>query len=120
MTNKTKLFHWARILAAIILLQTLYYKFWAHPESIEIFMQLDMEPVGRIGTGIVELIAWILLLLWGTRIRVGALIWVVLMIGAIYFHITVLGYDMLFGMAGVTLLCCLYVIRYQRIAMKQE
>jgi hypothetical protein len=53
----SKLFHIARILAAIILLQTLYFKFTAHPESVELFTSIGMEPDGRIATGIVELIA---------------------------------------------------------------
>lgn len=45
-----------RIAAAIILLQTLYFKFTGHPESVELFTKLGVEPWGRIGTGVIELI----------------------------------------------------------------
>ncbi|HRI21551.1 MAG TPA: DoxX family protein, partial [Panacibacter sp.] len=51
-----------RILAALILLQTLYFKFTGHPQSVELFTKIGMEPWGRIGTGIFELIASILML----------------------------------------------------------
>jgi hypothetical protein len=60
----------AAIIAAIILLQTLYFKFTAQPESVYIFTQLGLEPHGRIGSGIFELITGILLLLPKTRIYV--------------------------------------------------
>ena len=79
-----------RLLAALILLQTLYFKFSAAPESIYIFSKLGMEPWGRIGTGILELIAGILLLIPGTTVF-GALLAIGLMTGAIFFHLTKLG-----------------------------
>jgi len=79
-----------RLLAAVILLQTLYFKFSAAPESIYIFSKLGMEPWGRIGTGILELIAGILLLIPGTTVF-GALLAIGLMTGAIFFHLTKLG-----------------------------
>ena len=79
-----------RLMAAIILLQTLYFKFSAAPESIYIFSKLGMEPWGRIGTGILELIAGILLLVPATTLF-GALLATGLMAGAILFHITKLG-----------------------------
>ena len=44
-----------RILIAIIFLQTLYFKFTAHPDSVHIFSELGIEPYGRIGVGIFEL-----------------------------------------------------------------
>jgi len=50
-----------RIIVAVILLQTLRFKFLAHPDSIYIFKQVGMEPWGRIGIGVLELIASILL-----------------------------------------------------------
>jgi len=65
----SKLYHIARILAAIILLQTLYFKFTGHPESVELFTSIGMEPDGRIATGIVELIAGLILLFGGQYIR---------------------------------------------------
>src|SRR5262245_5196773 len=79
-----------RLLAAIILLQTLYFKFSAAPESVYIFSKLGMEPWGRIGTGVLELIAGILLLIPATT-AFGALLAIGLMAGAIFFHITKLG-----------------------------
>jgi hypothetical protein len=45
-----------RIIAAAILLQTLYFKFSASPESVYIFTTLGMEPYGRIATGIMEFV----------------------------------------------------------------
>ena len=53
MNNRMKLiFPWVlRILAAVILLQTLFFKFTGAEESVYIFTKLDMEPWGRIGTG---------------------------------------------------------------------
>jgi uncharacterized membrane protein YphA (DoxX/SURF4 family) len=83
-----------RLLAAIILLQTLYFKFTGAAESIYIFSQLGMEPWGRIGTGVFELIAGILILIPATTIF-GALLAVGLMAGAIFFHLTKLGVSVL-------------------------
>jgi hypothetical protein len=54
---KKKIYHVARVLAAVILLQTLYFKFTAHPESVALFTEIGMEPNGRIATGVIELIA---------------------------------------------------------------
>ena len=79
-----------RLVAAVILLQTLYFKFSAAPESIYIFSKLGMEPWGRIGTGVLELIAGILILIPATTVF-GALLATGLMAGAILFHITKLG-----------------------------
>src|SRR5919199_1765111 len=82
---------WAlRLLAALILLQTLFFKFTAAPESVYIFSTIGIEPWGRIGTGILELIAGILILIPATT-AFGALIAIGLMSGAIFFHLTKLG-----------------------------
>jgi uncharacterized membrane protein YphA (DoxX/SURF4 family) len=51
-----------RIVVAVILLQTPYFKFTGAPESVYVLTKVDAEPYGRIGSGIVELIAAILLL----------------------------------------------------------
>ena len=83
-----------RLLAAIILLQTLYFKFTGAAESIYIFSKLGMEPWGRIGTGVLELIAGVLILIPSTTIF-GALLAVGLMGGAIFFHLTKLGVSVL-------------------------
>jgi uncharacterized membrane protein YphA (DoxX/SURF4 family) len=79
-----------RLVAAVIMLQTLYFKFTAHPESVGIFTKLGMEPWGRIGTGVMELIA-AALLLSNKTVAWGALLATGLMAGAIFFHLTSLG-----------------------------
>ena len=82
---------WAlRILAALIMLQTLYFKFTAAEESVFIFSKIGMEPWGRIGTGVLELIASILILYPKTT-AFGALLAIGLMGGALFFHLTKLG-----------------------------
>ena len=64
MEKSKTLFYWAvRIVAAIIMLQTLYFKFTASEESVFIFTTVGMEPWGRIGTGVLELVASALLLI---------------------------------------------------------
>ena len=74
-----------RLLAAVIMLQTLYFKFTAAPESVYIFSTLGMEPVGRIGIGIMELIASVLILY--PKRRVLAPLWVQGLCQALYFFI---------------------------------
>jgi len=91
MTNFSTIGIWVlRLLAAIILLQTLYFKFSASPESIYIFSELGMEPWGRIGVGILELIASVLILVPSMTLF-GSLFAIALMGGAIFFHLTKLG-----------------------------
>ena len=82
---------WAlRIVAALIMLQTLFFKFTAAPESVYIFSQLGVEPWGRITTGCIELIASVLLLI--PRVTsIGALIALGVMSGALFSHLTKLG-----------------------------
>jgi hypothetical protein len=63
----------ARFGAAAILLQTLFFKFSAAPESVYIFSTLGIEPYGRIGSGVAELIAAILLI-WPSKSLIGALL----------------------------------------------
>ena len=47
-TKKTKITLWIlQIVAAVILLQTLFFKFSGAAESVEIFSKLGVEPVGR-------------------------------------------------------------------------
>jgi len=90
-----KIFSWVlRIIAAYILLQTLRFKFGAEPESVYIFTKVGMEPWGRIGSGVVELIASILILIPRTT-AFGALMAIGTMSGAIFFHLTTLGVDVM-------------------------
>lgn len=81
-----------KLLAAAIMLHTLYFKFTASEESVYIFSALGMEPWGRIGTGIMELIASVLILIPKTT-TIGVFLAIGLMSGAIFFHITKLGYE---------------------------
>lgn len=79
-----------RGIAAAIMLQTLFFKFTAAPESVYIFSQLGIEPWGRIGSGVIELIASVLLLIPRTTV-VGALLAMGIMGGAILSHLFILG-----------------------------
>ena len=79
-----------RLVAATIMLQTLFFKFSGAEESVYIFTKLGIEPWGRIGTGIIELIASILILYPRTT-AFGAVIGIGVMAGAIFSHITKLG-----------------------------
>jgi len=104
-----------RLIAAAIMLQTLFFKFTGAPESIYIFSRLGMEPWGRIGTGIMELIASVLILMPKTK-SFGALLGLGLMSGALFFHLTSLGivvqndHGMLFGMALLVFASCLILV----------
>lgn len=117
---KNTLFIWIiKLVAVTILLQTLYFKFTAAPESVFIFSTLGIEPFGRIGSGIVELIASILILIPRTTL-LGAVLGFATMLGAIFSHIFVLGIEIqndggtLFVLAVITLLCCLILIYNQK------
>ncbi len=81
-----------RLLAAVIMMQSLFFKFSGAAESVYIFSTLGIEPWGRIGTGVVELVASVLLLVPRT-VWVGALIGAGTMAGAIFSHLTKLGIE---------------------------
>jgi hypothetical protein len=83
-----------RIAAAVILLQTLFFKFTAAPESVYIFTKVRAEPWGRIGSGVVELIAAVLLLIPRT-VWAGAVLAIGVIAGAIVSHLTVLGIEVM-------------------------
>ena len=87
---KTKLLFALRLIVAIILIQTLRFKFTAHPDSVYIFEQVGLEPIGRIGIGVLELIAGILLLIPKT-VWAGAVLTLGVIGGAIFMHLTQLG-----------------------------
>ncbi len=119
---KNPIFLWIlKILAAVILLQTLFYKFSGAEESIYIFQALGLEPYGRIGLGIVELITATLILIPRTT-TIGAVLGVGIMAGAIFSHLFVLGIDVqndggsLFTLALVTLFSCVLIL----FAKKEE
>jgi uncharacterized membrane protein YphA (DoxX/SURF4 family) len=102
-----------RIVAAVILLQTLYFKFTGAPESVDLFTKLGVEPWGRIGTGVVELFTGILLLIPSTAF-LGAFLGMGVMTGAIGSHLLVLGIESagdggtLFILAIVVFIACLF------------
>jgi uncharacterized membrane protein YphA (DoxX/SURF4 family) len=93
-----------QLVVAGILLQTLFFKFTGAPESVYIFRTVGAEPWGRIGSGVVELVASLLLLVPST-ITLGAILVLGTMSGAILSHLTILGISvmgdggLLFGLA---------------------
>ncbi len=91
MSKRHRTISWVlQVLVAVILGQTLFFKFTGAPEAVYIFTTVGAEPWGRIGTGIAELLAVILLLIPRTVIW-GALLSAGVMIGAIFSHLTLLG-----------------------------
>lgn len=114
-----------RLLAALVMLQTLYFKFSGAPESVYIFTTVGMEPWGRFGVGIMELIAAVLLLIPATA-WLGAGIALGLMVGAIGMHLTLLGIEVnhdggyLFFLAVVVSVCSLYVLWEQRTVIRDR
>jgi uncharacterized membrane protein YphA (DoxX/SURF4 family) len=113
---RTTILTWiAKLTAVIILLQTLFFKFTGAEESIYIFETLGIEPFGRIGSGVVELIASILILIPKTTL-LGALLALGTMVGAIISHLFILGIEvkndggLLFILANVTLLSAVFLV----------
>ena len=108
-----------RLIAAGILLQTPYFKFAGAPESVYIFTTLGIEPWGRIGSGIAELVASALLL-WSGTAGFGALIAAASMAVAIASHLTRLGIDvqgdggLLFALAWIVFICSVITVVIHR------
>ena len=110
-----------RIGVAVILLQTLFFKFTGAKESVYIFTTLGAEPWGRIGSGVVELIASILILFPRTAV-LGAILSLGTICGAIFAHLTKLGIKIpavddhgeLFALAMVVFICSLLVLLIRR------
>ena len=108
-----------RVVAALIMLQTLYFKFTASEESVFIFTSVGMEPWGRIGVGVLELIASALILMRITA-WLGALLALGLMVGAIVMHLTILGIEVrgdggqLFLYALIVAVCSAIVLLYNK------
>ena len=75
-----------RMIIAILLVQTLYFKWGDHAQAIHIFDTIGLEPYGRYGSGFIELVTAVLLLLKKTQLK-GSLICLLLMIGAICTHL---------------------------------
>jgi hypothetical protein len=108
-----------QLIVAGILLQTLFFKFTGAAESVYIFSRLGVEPWGRIGSGVVELIAAILLLVPATT-TVGAALALAVITGAILSHLTVLGIEvqgdggLLFGLALTVLVASALILGLRR------
>ncbi|MFZ4544735.1 MAG: DoxX family protein [Saprospiraceae bacterium] len=126
MTNTRTILSWIlQITVAIILLQTLYFKFTAHPDSVHIFSALGIEPWGRIGLGIVELITAALILFPKTKI-IGMLSSLGIIVGAVFSHLLVLGVNVgndgggLFTLAIIVLLSStLFLIIHKNETLSQ-
>lgn len=109
-----KLLFLCQLIPAIILLQTLFFKFTAAPESVWIFSTLGVEPWGRWGSGVFELIAAVLILLPMTKVW-GSLLTMGVMAGAIVSHVFILGIEVqgdggtLFALACVAFVCAAIV-----------
>lgn len=122
LTKKQNVVSWVlQIAVAVILLQTLFFKFTGAAESVYIFTKLGAEPWGRIGSGVVELIASILLLSPRT-VTLGAILALGTISGAIMAHLTQLGIKLtevgdngkLFGLALVVFFSSLVILFLHR------
>jgi hypothetical protein len=106
------------VIVAAILIQTLYFKFTGSPESIYIFETVGMEPWGRIGSGIVELLAALFILYYRT-IWLGALLALGVICGALFFHFTTLGIEVQ-GDGGLLFILACVVFVASVILLLQE
>jgi hypothetical protein len=124
MTSKTgALASWAlQVTVAVILLQTLFFKFTGAEESVYIFTTVGAEPWGRIGSGILELVAAVMLLT-PALVAYGAILTIGLMSGAILSHLTILGIEvkgdggLLFGLALTCFVGSLVILSIRRTAI---
>jgi putative oxidoreductase len=108
-----------RFIVAIILIQTLRFKFTAHPDSVYIFKTVGIEPYGRIAIGVLELIAGILLLVPKT-VWIGSLLTLGIIGGAIIMHLTKIGIvvnndsGVLFTTASITFILSAILLYHYR------
>ena len=108
-----------QVVVAGILAQTLFFKFTAAPESVYIFTTLGLEPVGRIGSGVAELVAVVLLLIPRTVV-LGAILALGVITGAIASHLTKLGIivqnddGLLFALACVVFVASAIIVTLRR------
>ena len=105
-----------RILIVLNFLPAIFFKFAGVPLSVALFTAMSnavhglvSQPVFRLGSGTVETVLVLLLVIPRTA-RLGAALIAVWMIGPILSHIFVLGYGLFFVSALATFaLACLYV-----------
>lgn len=124
-TTTQQIISWIlRLLVAILMLQTLFFKFTAAPESVYIFSTLKMEPWGRLLTGIAELVAS-MLILYPSTIAFGALLGLGIMSGAMLSHLLVLGIEIqgdggqLFLYAVLVWISCLMLLLLHKQVLLQ-
>ena len=120
MNTLDKIILWiARLVASLIMIQTLYFKFSGSEESVYIFTTVGMEPWGRWLVGSFELVAGVLLLINATA-WLGAFMGLGLMAGALFMHATFLGVEVqadggyLFFLAILVSVCCSTVLLVKR------
>jgi putative oxidoreductase len=123
MSSKLTIISWiCRVIVAIILLQTLFFKFTGAEESRYIFSTLmgaENEAFGRIGSGVVELVAVVLLFI-PSMTWLGAVLALGTMAGAIFSHLTKLGVvvkddgGLLFILANVVLIASAVLLYLNR------
>ena len=123
MTKAAALVSWiCQLAAAVILLQTLFFKFTGAAESRFIFSTLGVEPWGRIASGVVELVA-AALLLYPRTAAVGGCLAMGVMAGAIFAHLFFLGIavegdgGLLFALAVAVFLCGALVVYLRRVEL---
>lgn len=122
LTKKQNILSWVlQIVVAVILLQTLFFKFSGAAESVYIFSQLGAEPWGRIGSGVIELITSVLLFIPRT-VALGALLALGTAAGAAMSHLAKLGIKLtavgdngeLFGLAMIVLMSSAMILFLHR------
>jgi putative oxidoreductase len=120
LTTAESVLSWSlQLIVAGILLQTLFFKFTGAEESVYIFSTLGIEPWGRVGSGIAELVAAVLLLVPATAV-IGAIFSAGVISGAIVSHLTVLGIEvqgdggLLFALAVVVFVLSLAILAIRR------
>lgn len=122
LTKTQKYLSWIfQLIASVILIQTLFFKFSGAAESVYIFTRMGAEPWGRLASGVFEAIAGILLLIPST-ITIGAILSAGVISGAIFSHLFVLGISLpevgdngeLFSLALLVLISNLIVLFIRR------
>jgi len=120
LTRRQRIISWTcSLVAAGIMIETLFFKFTAAPESVYIFNKMGTEPWMRWVQGIWELLASIGLL-WPRMRWAGGILTTGAMAAAILSHLTWLGFavqsdhGLLFGMACVTFTCGFTVMMMHR------
>ncbi|MCB9333925.1 MAG: DoxX family protein [Lewinellaceae bacterium] len=125
MQTRTILSWILRLVAAIILAQTLFFKFSGAEESRYIFSTIGMEPWGRYLVGTSELVTVVLLLVPRTA-WLGGLLGLGVIAGALFFHLTVLGIEVqgdggtLFYLALAVFVACLGVLWLHRAELEAQ